>query len=83
MNLENIQFQTIEHGTAEYKNAIALRESILRAPFGLSFSEAELLAEIAGRTTSASSSSSGSVGSNSTTNTNLVHPPSTTTMNPK
>ena len=44
MNLD-VVFKIIDHGTAEYKNAVSLRERILRAPFGLSFSEAELLAE--------------------------------------
>ncbi len=41
----DVVFKIIEHGTAEYKSAVSLRERILRAPFGLSFSEAELLAE--------------------------------------
>lgn len=40
-----IIFKIIDHGTADYKSAVALRERILRAPFGLLFSEAELLAE--------------------------------------
>lgn len=42
----NIEFKIIKHGTAEYKNAVSLRERILRTPFGLCFSEEELLAEI-------------------------------------
>lgn len=41
----DIEFKVIDHDTAEYKDAVSLRERILRAPFGLSFSEAELLAE--------------------------------------
>lgn len=44
MNLD-VAFKIIDHGTAEYKSAVSLRERILRAPFGLNFSEAELLAE--------------------------------------
>jgi hypothetical protein len=32
MNL-NVVFKIIDHGTAEYKNALLLRERILRAPF--------------------------------------------------
>ncbi len=44
MNLD-IVFKIIDYGTAEYKSAVSLRECILRAPFGLNFSEAELLAE--------------------------------------
>ena len=44
MNLD-VVFKIIDHGTAEYKSAVSLRERILRAPFGLNFSEAELLAE--------------------------------------
>lgn len=41
----DVVFKIIEHGTTEYKNAVLLRQRILRTPFGLSFSEAELLAE--------------------------------------
>lgn len=40
----DVVFTVIDHGTAEYKCAVSLRERILRAPFGLSFSETELLA---------------------------------------
>jgi predicted GNAT family N-acyltransferase len=40
-----VVFKIIDHGTAEYKSAVSLRERILRAPFGLCFSGAELLAE--------------------------------------
>lgn len=38
-------FKIIEHGSTDYKKAVSLRERILRAPFGLHFSEAELSAE--------------------------------------
>lgn len=41
----DIKFKIIEHGTEEYKRAVLLRERILREPFGLRFSDAELLAE--------------------------------------
>lgn len=41
----DVEFKIIDYGTAEYKDAVSLRERILRAPFGLNFSEAELLAE--------------------------------------
>jgi len=44
MNLD-IVFNIIDYGTIEYKNAVSLRERILRIPFGLSFSEEELLSE--------------------------------------
>jgi len=37
MNLENLEFKIIEHGITEYKNAVSLRERILRTPFGLRF----------------------------------------------
>jgi predicted GNAT family N-acyltransferase len=38
-------FQVIPHDSAEYRETIALRDAILRAPLGLSFSEEELRAE--------------------------------------
>ena len=44
-NLDNIRFKIIKYGTPEYKSAVSLRERILRRPFGLKFSEEELLAE--------------------------------------
>ncbi|HEV2524250.1 MAG TPA: GNAT family N-acetyltransferase [Gammaproteobacteria bacterium] len=41
----DVKFKIIEHRTADYKSAVLLRERILRAPFDLHFSDAELLAE--------------------------------------
>ncbi|MBS1633348.1 MAG: GNAT family N-acetyltransferase, partial [Bacteroidetes bacterium] len=32
----------IDHGTAEYRQMVKLRDDILRKPLGLSFSETEL-----------------------------------------
>lgn len=40
-----ITFKVIAHDSDDYKDAIKLREGILRKPFGLHFSEDELLAE--------------------------------------
>ena len=37
-----ILFKVIKHGSNDYKTAVALRESILRKPLGLSFSAEEL-----------------------------------------
>lgn len=40
-----ISFKTIKHGTTEWRNAVALREKILRQPSGQSFTTEELAAE--------------------------------------
>lgn len=40
-----MDFSIIEHGSDLYYEAVKLRESILRSPFGLSFSEEEINAE--------------------------------------
>jgi N-acetylglutamate synthase-like GNAT family acetyltransferase len=45
MIVDEIKFKIIDYGSIEYKKAVFLRESILRAPFGLTYSEAELLSE--------------------------------------
>ena len=42
-----LEFREIFHRSADYENAVAMRDRILRAPLGLSFSEAELDAESA------------------------------------
>ena len=40
-----ISVKTIEHGSAEYRQAVALRLDVLRRPLGLDFSENELAEE--------------------------------------
>lgn len=42
-----LEFREISHRSANYQNAVAMRDRILRAPLGLSFSEEELEAESA------------------------------------
>lgn len=44
--MNEITFAIIPHGTPEYERAVSVREAILRKPFGLSFSEEELLTEV-------------------------------------
>lgn len=39
---KKISFKILQHGTREYKDAVALRESILRKPLGLIFTADEL-----------------------------------------
>lgn len=45
INDKQIDFKIIEHGSKIYRQAVLLREDILRKPFGLKFTEEELLEE--------------------------------------
>jgi len=42
----NVAVRAVNHGTAEYYTAVALRRRILRAPLGFDFEPAELEAEV-------------------------------------
>lgn len=43
----SLEFREISHRSVDYRNAVAMRDHILRAPLGLAFSESELEAESA------------------------------------
>lgn len=45
INDNQIDFKIIEHGSEIYRQAVLLREDILRKPFGLKYTEEELLEE--------------------------------------